>query len=391
MKRLSVIAAVAVLGLLAARAPAAELSFGGDLKFHLFDMSTGSSGFMELDSLGSPEFHTYDTTDRWDIGFERAYLYFVAQLTDKFTIDIEPEIVARSGATPSLGMKIGSQRVPASDADAVTLGFNAAKVSALVPWNVQVSAGILRPLFTEDYGDMKGFMESVHYAKSQANPWLGAWHDAGIEVYKAFEFQLGEQYLTLPAYLYLLNGGTQASDNNSNKTVMLHVAPEFWKFRLLGSFALGKWDDAGRNDVMRYVAGLSGELGPVWVRGEYVGGKWDGEEFVRSYDPMVVDTFAAKPFGYYAKLGVNFIPDKLSLILDYDYAQHNFGGFLFVGDDHNIEKYTTVTGTLCWSVIPGSSVMLGVSKAMWSSTTDAGAEIAKLDYLRPTLGWRTVF
>ena len=385
MKRMSVITTVAVLGLLAARAPAADLSFGGDLKFHLFDMSTGSSTFMVAQGESMVPVK-YDTTDRWDMGFNSVFLYFVAQLTDKITIDIEPEIAAHSGATPSLGMKIGAQRVPASDADALTLGLNAAKISALLPWNVQLSAGILRPIFTEDYGDMKGFMESVHYSKSQANPWLGAWHDAGIEAYKAFEFQLGDQYLTLPAYLYLLNGGTEASDNNSNKTLMLHVAPEFWKLRLLGSFALGKWDDADQNNVMRYVAGLSGEFGPVWIRGEYVGGKWSNE-----VSAFTGDTFDVKPFGYYAKLGVNFIPDKLSLILDYDYAQHNFGGFFYVGDDHAREKYTTVTGTLCWSVIPGSSVMLGVTKAMWNSTTDAGVETAKLDFLRPTLGWRTVF
>jgi hypothetical protein len=371
-------------------ATAAELSFGGDLKFHLFDVSSGSSTLPELDTLGNIVGVKYDTTDRWTMGFERAYLFFSVQVNDRVSVDIQPELVASSGATPQLGMRIGAQR--GTNPGELGVSFNAASVGVALPWDAQLSAGILRPQFTEDYGEMKGFQEENRYGKTGANPWLGAWHDMGLELYRPFEIQVGDQYLTIPAYLYLLNGtppylDIPATDNNNNKMAMVHVAPEFWKLRLIGSFGYGKWDDAGENTVMRYAGGIGAEFGPVWLRAEYMGGQWDGQQWLRSYEPYVVDTFAAKPFGYYAKLGVNIIPDKLRFVLHYDYARHNFDGFYSVGSPDISHKYTTVSGTLGWSVAPGSSVMLGVEKAMWQ-TSDG---LRKLDYWRPTLGWRTVF
>jgi hypothetical protein len=381
---------VAALIALAVPAQAANLSFGGDLKFHLFDMSSGSSWFIDTAATATP----HDTTDRWDMGFERAYLYFLAQITDQVSVDIEPEIEAQSGATPELGMKIGSQRL-ANDRR-LAIGLNAAKIAVALPWELQVSAGVLRPIFTEDYGEQKGFQESNRYDKTGANHWLGAWHDMGVELYRPFELQFGDKYLSIPTYLYLLNGTPDyldipASDNNNNKMVLLHAAPEFWKLRLIGSFGYGKWDDAGQHNVMRYAAGLGAEFGPVWLRAEYMGGRWDGEEFIRSYDPMVVDTFAARPFGYYAKLGLNIIPEKLRLIINYDYAEHNFAGFLSIGDPTARQQYTTISGTLGWSVVSGSYLLLGVEKALWQSVDDAGSVATKLDFWRPTLGWRTVF
>lgn len=386
MRRASVIVTVAMLGLLAARAQAAELSFGGDLKFHLFDVSTGSSWFIDTAVAATP----HDTTDRWTMGFERAYLFFNAQITDQFSVDIQPELVATSGATPELGMKLGAQRVP-NERD-LRVGINVASVGVALPWALQLSAGVLRPVFTEDYGESKSFQEDNRFARTGANPWLGAWHDIGLELYRPFELELGDQYLTIPAYLYLLNGtppylDIPAGDNNSDKLAMIHVAPEFWKLRLLGSFGLGKWDDADAKTVVRYAAGLGAEFGPVWLRAEYMAGQWDGNEYVRYGEPIVIDTFAAKPFGYYAKLGVNFIPDRLRLVLRYDYAEHNFDGFYAVGDPDIKRQYTTVTGTLGWTVVPGSSILVGVDKALWKKSDDS----QKLDFWRPTIGWRTVF
>ena len=378
------LATILVTAVTAGGAVGAQLSFGGDLKLHLFDMSTGSSTVMGVDSLGKPMPVKYDTTDRWDMGFERAYLYFVVQVTDQMSLDIEPELAARSGATPELGMRIGAQRVP--NETNLRVAFNAAKLTIAVPWNLQVSGGILRPLFTEDYGDMKAFQETNRYNKTGANHWLQAWHDMGIEVYRPFELKLGEKYVSIPTYLYLLNGAPNyieipASDNNSNKMVMLHAAPEFWKIRVMGSYGFGKWDDEGKYNVMRYAIGLGAEIGPMWLRAEYVGGRWDNETW------RDIDTFAAQPFGYYAKLGVNIVPDRLRFILSYDYAEHNFNGFLSVGDPAVKQQYATVSGILGWSVVSGSSVMLGIEKAMWK-TSDGNTG---LDYLRPTLGWRTIF
>jgi hypothetical protein len=385
MKRFRLMLAAALLAL-AATTQAAELTFGGDLKLHLFDLTSGSSWFIDTDTVASP----HDTTDRWTMGFERAYLFFTVQASDWLSVDIEPELIATSGATPELGMRIGTQRAP-NERD-LRVGINVASVTASLPWDLELSAGVLRPRFTEDYGEGKGFQEENRYAKTGTNPWLGAWHDMGLELYRPFELELGDRYLTLPVYAYLLNGAPQyldipGADNNSNKLVMLHVAPEYWKLRLIGSVACGKWDDNDEKTVLRYAAGLGADFGPVWLRAEYMAGKWDGNEFTSSWEPLVIDTFAARPFGYYAKVGVNIVPDRLRFILRYDYAEHNFDGFAAVGDPDIKRQYTTLTGTLCWSVLPGSTVLVGVDKAVWKKSDDS----QKLDFWRPTIGWRTVF
>lgn len=362
-----VLASFVVVGL-------AHAEIGGDLKLYLGDISTGSSWV--TDTGGTVE---YDTTDRFSVGFAHVTLYFLQQVGDYVSLDIEPEIAAHTGATPRLGMRIGQQR-PIS-AEGVEIEISKAFITVVTPGEFEVSAGYLRPLFTEDYGAEKFYQENYHAGKAVANSWLGAWHDAGLELYKSFDIKVGENsYASIPAYLYLLNGGYTIADNNTDKTVMLHIAPEYANFRVMGSMAYGRWDAEGKNTMLRYSAGLAVSFKLFWLRGEYMAGKWENQ-----YTAMG-DTFDLEPMGFYVKAGVNIIPEKLSLMGYYDYVKHNWNGFFYVGGTEE-ETYTTITGVLNYQVIPGSSLMLQVDKADWKNES----ETSKLDFIRMTLGWRTIF
>ncbi len=351
-----------------------DITIGGDLKFYMGDISTGSSWI--TDTLGTAE---YDTTDRFSMGFGHLTLYFLSQIGDYVSLDLEPEILAHSSATPKLGKRIGEQR-PAS-AEGVEIEISKALITVVAPAGFEISAGLLRPVFTEDYGLEKFYQENYHAHKAVCNPWLGSWHDTGLEIYRSFDIQVSENsYASIPCYLYVMNGGYEIADNNTDKTVMLHIAPEFANFRILGSAAYGKWDAAGDNTVIRYAGGLAVDFNIFWLRGEYMAGTWDNKY------TFAGDTFDLEPQGFYVKAGVNIIPDKLSLMAYYDYAKHNWSGFFFVGGTEE-ETYTTITGVLNYQVATGSHIMLQVDKADWKNES----ETQKLDYIRATLGWRTIF
>ena len=65
----------------------AQSTVGGDLKFFLYDKSWGTS-------MGSKD------DGNATMGFSRAYFYIMSELTERISIDIQPEIRAESGATP---------------------------------------------------------------------------------------------------------------------------------------------------------------------------------------------------------------------------------------------------------------------------------------------------
>lgn len=348
---------------------------GGDLKIYLGDISTGSSYI--TDTLGNTV--EYDTTDRFSVGFGHVTLYILQDISDYVSIDIEPELLAHTSATPKLGVRLGEQR-PAS-AEHVDLEISKAFITVITPGEYEISAGWLRPIFCEDYGAEMFYQENYHAQKAVANPWLGSWHDAGLEIYKSFDIALGENnYASIPTYLYILNGGFEVADNNSDKAFLIHIAPEFGNFRIMASGAYGKWDPDGDNTMLRYAAGLAANYKFFWLRGEYMGGKWENKY------TFAGDTFDLEPSGFYVKAGFNLVPEKLSLMGYYDYAKHNWSGFFFVGGTEE-ETYTTISGVLNYVVTPGSHLMLEVGKADWKNES----ETSKLDYLRMTLGWRTIF
>jgi hypothetical protein len=390
------LATVLITALAATGAVAVQLNFGGDLGFYLFDVSNGSGIQPGRDTLGAPAPQPYgDTTSRINMQFgsHGLGLYWNVQLTDQVTVNVLTEVGATTGATPSLGRKLGTQFAESGTQKA--LAVPEANVQVMLPWQVQMSAGILRPIFTEDYGEKKGYQEANRLFKSSANAFGGEWHDLGVELYKPFEPGGG---VSIPAYLYVLAGEQQFGDNNNNKTLMAHVAPAFWKLRLLGSYGFGKYDDLDSFSVSRYALGLGGDFSPFWFRTEFTGGAWDGAVSYNHRADGGIDTatFTQKPIGYYVKAGMSIIPDKLGFVLTYDQYTPDWTTWArlgYAGGGSNLttefnESYTTVGATIQYWVIPGSSVLLEYNRGMWKV---GDGTLCKIDFNRITLGWRTVF
>jgi hypothetical protein len=266
---------VLVTVLAASGAVGAQLNFGGDLGFVLFDVSSGSGIQPSRDSLGNAVPKPYgDTTGRVNTFLEShgLGLYWNVQLTDQVSVSALTEVGGTTtGATPSLGKKLGTQQGEAGTLKA--LAVPEAYIQVMLPWQLQMSAGIIRPIFSEDYGEKKAYQEANRMFKSSANGYGGEWHDLGIELYKSFEPGGG---ISIPTYAYLMAGEQVVGDNNSNKALLFHVAPAFWKLRVLGSYGFGKEGVNSDEPWSRYAAGLGGEFGDFWFRTEFFGGSWEG-------------------------------------------------------------------------------------------------------------------
>ncbi len=392
-KRNVLLAAVVVMALAATTGFGADFRFGGDMHFWLFDVSAGGGNITTSDSLG---LHTteYDTTGRVTMAIHALYLAFSVQLSDRFSVTVEPEFGISTGATPSLGRKLGTQQGSGSYRD---FDLHTAYVSALLPWDVELNAGMLRPVFTEDFGERKAFQEHHRIGKSMTG--TNAWHDFGVELYKSLEPFDG---LSIPTYVYVLNGNNTLSDGNDNKWLMAHIAPQFWKLRLLGSYGFGmEPGQSVMNDTLDYnwsrlAFGLGGEYGPVWFRTEYVLSSYDGYMgyATPTSDPVI---FARQPEGYYVKLGWNVVPDKFGVVLSYDNYTQNYTNFSSLGYTGSTasrntttedQDLTTIAATCQYWITPGAAVLLTADKAMWKV---GDGNVTDLDFMRFTLGGRIVF
>jgi len=402
-KQKVLLVALLAMTLTAATAVGAKLNFGGDLGFVLFDVSNGSGIQPSRDSLGNAVPKPYgDTTGRVNTYLEAHSLglYWNVQLTDNVSVSALTEVGGTTtSATPSLGRKLGTQQGDAGTLKALALPE--AYIQVMLPWQVQMSSGIIRPSFSEDYGEKKGYQEANRLFKSSANAFGGEWHDMGIELYKSFEPGGG---LSIPAYAYLLAGEQPIGDNNSNKALLFHVAPSFWKLRVLGSFGFGKdGPDSTLEPWTRYALGLGGDFGRAWFRTEFFSGTWDGATAYNHAAEGGVDTvaFTQKPIAYYVKAGYSLVPDKLGLVLVYDQYTPEWTTWAklgYSGGASNMttmdngqktgESYTTIGATIQYWVIPGSAILLEYNRGMWKV---GDGTLDKIDFNRFTLGWRTIF
>jgi hypothetical protein len=341
MMRNLLVFGIVLLSFLTAPLAQAQTTVGGDLKFFLYDKSWGTS----QDSTDS---------DTETAGFSRIYLYMMSELSDRISIDVRPEIRAESGATPVLGRRIGEQRPSASGIEP-TLHLDKAAIKVLLPRDIELTAGLF-------------------------------WHDLGIELYKSFDFELGSQWVSFPVYFYLLNGQNLYNenlftDNNQNKSVLLHIAPEYSGFRLLGSLAFGKWDDEDRHKFLRWCAGAAYDYRDFTFRGEFFVGEWDQQFLI--LEQRLSDV---RPWGYYVKIGYHIIPERLRVLFAYHRAEHDFSGFVFTGTSLT-EKFITWGPRFNYFVTPGSAILLQIDRHDWKN--EDGTQELKAN--RVTLGWRTIF
>jgi predicted porin len=184
-------------------------------------------------------------------------------------------------------------------------------------------------------------------------------------------------------YLYVLNGSGDVNvDNNDGYSLLVHAAPELLngQLKFLGSLGTGKWDDDNKKDFIRYALGASYQTGPVTVRGEYMGGKWEDEYFVT--DEVTGDV---EPNGYYLKVLYQFHP-RFTALAGYNHLEHDFTGFFFT-DTTAKETYDGYVLGLDFSLADGTTVMLTYNHLEGDRSDDS----ATLDTDRLTLGVRTDF
>lgn len=380
MRPVAALVAACVLVILgtASLASADEMtSVGGDLKFYLYDESAGEVEIADMEMRDD----TVEQSNNISAGLSSAIITLHRDLSDDVSVELEPEIMVHAGATPRLGDEI----TRATEAE-IEIEFLRANVTWRLPSGFELKAGYLKPLFTWDYGYELFWNEQYNASVVSANPWLGAWHDGGVELYKTLE----TDEFSVPVYLYVLNGpGQGETDNNEGKSVMVHVAPEFLMGRLkvLGSYGMGKWDNGNEYNMTRYAAGVNVNVAGFMVRGEYIGGTWEKAFHDRDIEPM----------GYYVKAFYRIMPD-LRAFAGWSHLEHDFSGFFFAAADME-EVYDQYIFGADYFLADGVSVMLTyeMTEADRTEPDDSTggipsyAEPAKLDYHRINLGARVTF
>lgn len=336
----------------------------GHFKFFLADQSDG-------------EVNGIDQHNSFSAGVSNLWLYFNKQLNDWMQIEVAPELVVEAAATPSLGANI--RRDDSADID-IDLAW--AYLAMRLPWEFEVKAGMFFPFFSEEYASKIWWDEQYHGHNGLVT--LENWRSAGIEIYRNFEFE----NFSLPVYFYpYLNGDDRGivqdkrfTDNNNSKSFLLHATPEFFaygaRFKLIGSFGMGKWDDDGDNDSRQWAAGaaiayrsfnLSGEFMSRWLEDLPVlsGGTDDGEDE-----------------GWYIK-GLYRLNPKWRFLVKYSDVDLWFPGTNSLLTDN----YETFAAGINY-FITDSSIIMPQLEYVDADRSD-GSE--SLEYFRYTLGWRTTF
>lgn len=344
---------------------AQETTVGGHIKLTLYDYKDGKSN--------GDKGHEYAGMD-----FREMIIYVSSELSDRVSIDIQPYFDASTGATPRIGSDLGNTKNPG---DPKFKGWRKAVIKVILPYEYELAVGIVKPRFTWEYGAELFWEEEYNGGKFAINRYLGylgSMHESGIEIYKPFEVG----YVSLPAYLYVLNGGDGTADNNNVPLIMLHAEPEIGALRFLGSLATGSYDDAGKYNMIRYAVGVAYEWNNFSVRAELAEGKWEKH---------IGGTKDAVPFGWYTKVFYRFASWGRAMI-HYDYVDHNFNGFDAPFGKLN-EKYITITPGLQLSVASSSAIQIQYDIADWKRDGDSkkGISSQRLKFNRLTVGWRTTF
>lgn len=340
-----------------------RVNIGAHLKFYLADRSDGKR-------------NNVDQKNNLSAGVSDLWLYFSKQLTDWLSIDVAPQIQVLAAATPTLGDDI----TRASSAS-VDLDLWEAYMTLRLPYQVELRAGALLPYFSEEYATQSWWHEQYHGNNGLVH--LQAWRDNGIELYRAFDFA----NWSLPVYLYpYLNGATRGSDeeapfvdNNSAKSVLLHVAPNFFvsgnRVKFLGSIGTGKWDSQDDNSSLQYGLGADVTIKGFNIKGEYL---------FRGLDdfPLVGGGTADwENKGYYVRGMYTFNPKWRALVKFSDVDQP------FVSTTMETDNYQDLSFALNYWITQGST-LIGQVDYVDAERSDR-SEL--LEYWRYTIGWRTTF
>ena len=343
-------------------------SVGGHVKLIVYDRPSGeSNGNHSSNYIG--------------FAFRSLYLYISQSLNDKVSVDLQPQWSASTGATPRLGSPVAKKNDPA-DIETGFSGFVKAQINVLLPHDIEMGFGIVKPRFSWDYGAELFWEDQVNAGKFTANTDLGAVHDGGFEFYRNFE--LGD--ISLPAYLYILNGGFEIADNNNQPGILATVEPELGSLKFKLSLNYSKWDAKKENSAMKYLFGTMYETGPFSARAEYAAGNKTKSVIATDSDGNPVSADDAKVSGYYAKVFYRFAPWGRAM-LHYDHVKYDYSG-AFISPDGS-EKYNTFIPGLQLYLSNSSVIQVQYDIADWSRVR--GTREDNLKFKRLTIGWRTTF
>jgi hypothetical protein len=341
---------------------------GGHLKFFLADQSRGDVTTSTVDDDSQHNSFAAGVNDLW--------LFFNKQLSDWMQIEVAPQLHVEASATPVLGSDI--DRSGSADVD---VEIDWAYLTLRLPWELELKAGALYPYFSDEYASRIWWDEQYHANNGLIT--LEAWKSTGLELYRNFDFE----NFSLPVYLYFLNGEDRGvnqdkryTDNNSAKSGLLHVAPEFFafgsRFRLLGSFGYGRWDNDGDNDSIQWAAGGDWTWRSFSLKGEYMY-RW------REDLPLIGGgTDDDEDKGWYIRGMYTFNP-RWRVLLKYS----DVDLWAPVTGDLATDNYKVISGVLNWFIADSSILMAQVNYT--NADRDGGPD--ELDYWRYTLGWRTTF
>ncbi|MDD5476974.1 MAG: hypothetical protein PHG87_02025 [Candidatus Omnitrophica bacterium] len=330
---------------------------GGHLKLFLFDQAQGKRNGVKQSTNTSA-------------GISHFYLYIDKDLNDTTSISVQPDITVTASATPALGSDISRAKSATT-----TASIYQAFIKTRLNNGLEIKAGVINPYFSEEYASEVWWDEQYHLNKGIGD--IESWHDAGVELYKNFDFK----NWSLPAYFYLLNGNVTNTngkfvDNNNGKTILLHIAPEVSNFRFFGSFGYGKWDDGNDYDSWRYASGLEYKYKKFTLRSEYLFNKFDSTPLTGGGN---VDT---EKKGYYLKGLYRFNP-KWRAYINYSQVSLPYTG----GSSLLKDTYKATTLGLNYFFTNSSIIMGEISRV----DGDRSDRSEKLDYYRSTIGWRTTF
>lgn len=335
---------------------------GGHLKFYMFDQTNGKRNDKRQHNNISAGIHD-------------VYLYLTKELEDWLSLDIQTETSVTASATPSLGSDISR-----ASSGSVSTSIYQVYITARLPKEVELRFGLIYPHFSDEYARETWWDELYHQNKGL--DYLQSVRDTGIALYKSFDFK----NWSLPAYLYYLNGNTSSQyvDNNEGKTVLIHLAPEFFqtKFRLLGSFAYGKWDDENKYDLIRGAGGFDWKYQKFNLVSEYLYSKWENLSLTGSIGIGKGREDGTRD-GYYVKALYRFTPKWRGLV-KYSHAElYNTGDTTTIRSD----IYDVLTFGVNYFITPSSTLIGQLSMCDADRSDDSEA----LEFLRYTLGWRTTF
>lgn len=347
------------------------LSIGGHLKFTLLDRTQGERNGV----------HQHNNLSGGMYGYDNFFLYISKELADWLKVDVVPQWDMTASATPALGSDIGR-----ATSTSVTTRLYNAFMTVRLPSEYQLKAGLFNPMYSEDYAKETWWHQLFNLPQKMCT--IQSWHDTGAELYKNFDFEKW----SLPAYFAVVGGNSDRNiDNNENKMVLLHLAPEFFqtKLRLLGSLGYGKWDGKGNHDAIRNAVGFDWKYKKFNLLGEYL--YWERKNMLVP-STGTVPTADAINKAYWIRAAYNLNP-KWRFLVQQSYSNLYQAGLTTTNGvattQRNMlsDKYDVSTLGIDYSLMPSSTIIWQYDRG--NGHRSDGSESLKYD--RFTLGWRTTF